>query len=303
MYRYKRLLVGLSLSTQDVTSVQYAAMISRLSKSEKVTFVHVASNMHIPDYLHKEYPELLRSVDEFAKDDMQKMVRAQWDGHSDAELEFEINEGSPLIELLRLVKQKEIDLVIMRKRRESLESGSLVEKIARKAPCSVLFVPEGATPAFTNILIPLDFSENSENAMDVAVAFASAAGIKEIHCLHVYNVPIGYYKTGKSFEQFAEIMKGHALKRYEEFIQKIDLKGCHVTPFFNLEKKPAKAIKKAIEEHQIDLLVIGARGRKAGAGVLLSSVTEHEIKTTSIPIMAVKKKGEGMSILQALLEL
>jgi hypothetical protein len=148
----------------------------------------------------------------------------------------------------------------------------------------------------------------------VAVAFASAKGIDEIRCLHAYNVPIGYYKTGKSFEQFAEIMKGHAEKNYKNFLQTEvcqigsvcqikDLKGIKVTPLFILEKKPAKAIEEVIKNHDIDLLVIGARGRHAGAGVLLGSVTEHQIRTTTVPILAVKKKGTGMNLLDAILNL
>ena len=48
---------------------------------------------------------------------------------------------------------------------------------------------------------------------------------------------------------------------------------------------------------------MGARGRRAGAAVLLGSVTEHLINTTTVPLLAVKKKGSGMSILDALLEL
>jgi hypothetical protein len=39
MYRYKRLLVGVSFASQDGSSIRYAAMISRLAKSEKITFV------------------------------------------------------------------------------------------------------------------------------------------------------------------------------------------------------------------------------------------------------------------------
>ena len=69
-----------------------------------------------------------------------------------------------------------------------------------------------------------------------------------------------------------------------------------------LEKKPAKAIEEVVKNHNIDLLVIGARGRRAGAGVLLGSVTEHLIKTTTIPILAVKKKGSGLNILEAILK-
>ncbi|MFY9941798.1 MAG: hypothetical protein WAK57_06455 [Desulfobacterales bacterium] len=60
----------------------------------------------------------------------------------------------------------------------------------------------------------------------------AASGIKEIYCLHVYSVPIGFYKTGKSYEEFAEIMKGHAQRDYMEFIKKADLKGLTAVPPF-----------------------------------------------------------------------
>jgi nucleotide-binding universal stress UspA family protein len=82
-----------------------------------------------------------------------------------------------------------------------------------------------------------------------------------------------------------------------------DLKGIKVTPIFKLEKKPSKAIEEMIKKRNVDLLIIGARGRRAGAGVLLGSVTGHQIQTTTIPILAVKKKGTGMSILEAILQL
>jgi nucleotide-binding universal stress UspA family protein len=52
-----------------------------------------------------------------------------------------------------------------------------------------------------------------------------------------------------------------------------------------------------------DLVVTGARGRRLGAGVLLGSVTEPLVADTDIPILAAKKKGEGMSFLEALLEM
>jgi nucleotide-binding universal stress UspA family protein len=76
-----------------------------------------------------------------------------------------------------------------------------------------------------------------------------------------------------------------------------------LTPIFKLEKKEYKGIEEVIEEHEIYLLVIGARGRRAGAGVMLGSVTEHLIRTTTIPLLAVKRKGTGMSLLEALLKL
>ena len=314
MYRYKRLMVALSLGEQDEASIRYAAMVSNLAMSDKITFIHVAGSSDIPEDLRAEYPDLVQPVDEFARHGMEELVSKHFNGYSDAQLDYEVVEGFPLIELLHRAKQEEIDLIIMGKRREPTESGTLPQKLARKAPCSVLFVPESAKSAVTNILVPIDFSENSVDAMDVAVAFATAAGVPEIHCLHAYNVPIGFYKTGKTYEEFAEIMKGHAEKNYQEFLRTDicrnetvcelrNLKEVTVSPIFKLEKKPATAIEEVIKENQIDLLIVGARGRKAAAGVLLGSVTEHQIKRSSIPVLAVKRKGAGMSLLDALLKL
>ncbi|MFB0532214.1 MAG: universal stress protein [Desulfatiglandales bacterium] len=304
MYRYKRILVGISFTHQDGASIRYAALISRMARSQKIIFLHVASTLDVPEDLRTEYPGLFQPVDEYARHEMEALVKKYFEGYPDTQIEYDVVEGSPLIEFLRRAKEQEIDLIVMRKRRRPTAGGTLFEKLARKAPCSVLFVPEGSKAWFTNILVPVDFSENSLDAMDAAVAIASASvGIQEIYCLHVYSVPIGYSRTGKSYRQFAQIMKGHAEKNYQEFIRKIDLKGLSVTPIFKLEKKAYKGIEGVIKDLQKCLLVIGARGRKAGAGVLLGSVTEYLIRTTTTPLLAVKKKGTGMGLLDALLKL
>ena len=315
MYRYKNLLVPLSLADKGELSIRFAGLISRLAKSERVTFVHVISSLEdVPKDLKSEFPDIMEPSVELAKKRMEELVSKYLPADHESTIEYKILKGSPLIELLRMAKETDTDLVIMVRRFEPTESGVLPHKVIRRVPCSVVLLPEGVEPSFSNILVPTDFSENSTDAMDVAVAFASAKGIEEIHCLHAYYVPIGYYKTGKSFEQFAEIMKGHAEKNYDNFMrteicqagsvcQIRDLKGIKVTPIFMLEKKPAKAIETVIKDHDIDLLVIGARGRHAGAGILLGSVTEHQLRTTTVPILAVKKKGTGMNLLDAILKL
>jgi nucleotide-binding universal stress UspA family protein len=196
MYKYKRLLVGISLNDQDGTAIRYAAMISRLAKSEKITFLHVSSTNEIDEEVCKIYPELRQSCNGSTTQEIENLVKKYYDGHPDTQLNCEVVEGSPLVELLRRTRQEDIDLIIMRKRAADKTRGTLSTKLARKAPCSVLFVPEGTKAWYTKILVPVDFSENAKDAMEVAVAFALASGIKEIQCLHIFSVPIGYYKTG-----------------------------------------------------------------------------------------------------------
>ena len=47
--------------------------------------------------------------------------------------------------------------------------------------------------------------------------------------------------------------------------------------------------------------MIGARGRTGTAGVLLGTVTEQLIRKSPSPVLAVKKKGECLGVLRALL--
>jgi nucleotide-binding universal stress UspA family protein len=234
---------------------------------------------------------------------MARLVEEHFKGCGDVDVAHEIAEGPKLAELLRLIKNKDIDLVLTGRQVDDTAACALAEKLARKATCSVLVCPDDSEPKIARILVPIDFAEPSEDAVDVAVAFASASGTATITCLHIYDVPIGYGKLGISYEEFAETMKSHAVRHYDRFIRDQNLKGIEAVPVFRLDSHPAKAIARVAEEQGVDLVVMGARGRGAGAGVLLGSVTERLLHSIRVPLVAVKKKGYGMTVLDALLRL
>jgi nucleotide-binding universal stress UspA family protein len=303
MYRFRRIAVVLELDEMDQELIRYAGLIARLAKTEKAYFLHVASSLEIPEIIRQSYPELSKPVDESAKRQCQLEVRQYFDGHSDTEFSCEIVEGEELDQILRLIPRKDIDLILVRRKGEEKSSLMLAEKLARKAPCSILILPEGTDANLFRILVAVDFTEDSRNALEVAIAFASAARLSAIHCLHVYDVPAGYYKTGKSFEQFSDIMEKNAAREYREFVEKFDLKGVSIKPQFVLDKKTSKAIARSIDKGGFDLLIVGSRGRSSGAAILLGALTERLIASTDIPLLAVKKKGECLSFLDAVLEL
>lgn len=300
MYRYNKLLVALNLSNMDKTVIKYAEKISHMAKSEKIYYLHVTQNLNIPKEVLQEYPHLLHPLDDFALRKMQKTVKEGSGGHHQTKTVYDVAEGSPLVEILHQITSNDIDMLLVGRKTNATETRRIPIKLARKAPCSVFVVPEGTESSISKILVPVDFSEHSANALDIAVAFATARGISNIQCLHVYQLPLGYYKTGKTEEEFAEIMRRNAQESYQKFISGIDLKGILVTPEFVLHKNLIKAIRGVIEKEQIDMIVIGARGRNAGAGVLLGSVTEDLIFSTHVPLIAVKKKGTGITFLEAL---
>lgn len=292
MYLYKRLVVGLAFTETDESTIRYAAMISRLAKSEKVLFVHAVRNFQTLETIHKEYPKLLEPIDVFTKKQMQAEVGKYFNGLPETTLEYEVVEGSPKLELLRVCKEQEIDLLIIGKTATNFEDTKLPIKIARKVSCSALVVPAKAAPKIQNILVPIDFSDNAKDAIETGLNFAAAAGITNINCVHIYTVPIGYHQSGKSYEElFGKAIKEQAEKNCTEFLAQIARKGLSITPLFAQNNDVAEGVKKIIEQNQIDLILVGARGKEALAGLLMGSVTRALIKTTSIPLISVKRKG------------
>ncbi len=300
MYRYQRLLVGLAGTDRDATTIKYAALVSRMAKSEKIYFVHVASRLEIPESIRNAYPGLLEPIDEQLTEEMRARVGDHFPRRQETSFAFNVVEGIPVVEILRLARQKEIDLILVGKTEEHQESGMLPEKLARKAPCSVLVVPENANPRISKILVPVDFSEHSADAMDVAIAFSSAGTFPSIVCVHVYRIFQRYVGSEVSYKQFAEKVREDVEDTYQAFIQNIDMRSCSATPLFSLSRHPSRAIAKAVKEQKADLVSIGARGRTAAAALILGSVTERLIASTEIPLIAVKKKGTGLSLLDAL---
>lgn len=298
MYRYRRIIVGLHLNDQDTSLVRYAGLVSRMAQSEHVWFVHVYRTQSLVEDLHSNLVSM--SAASQLQQDLETFVHAHFDGPDDTKVHCEVIQGTPLLEMLRLARGKEADLVLVGKDRAY---GTMAEKMARKAPCSVLIVPPGAKSVINNVLVPLDFSDHSEDAIDVAIAFGKAAGGARLRCLHVYDVPTGYYKAGKSHDEFAELIRERAEAQYCGFMQRLHLRDDVATPVFWQDRNTPRAIRRAIDQYNADLVVMGTRGRTDSAAVLLGSVTEKIVRTTQVPVVAVKKKGATLSFLKALLEL
>ena len=72
-------------------------------------------------------------------------------------------------------------------------------------------------------------------------------------------------------------------------------------PIFVQDDKPYRGILRTAELIDADLIVTAARGRALGAALFLGSSTERLIEHADVPVVAVKKKGDGLSLLEALL--
>ncbi len=296
MYRYEKILVAMNLAEEDVSAVKFASKISRVAESREVHLYHVTDEHEIPEELCSGIDGINMSC-ETILGQMHARVDKSWDGSPSTELHYDASEGDMLKDVLNHIKRRDIDLIIVQK---TCGRSKIPERLARKAPCSALVVPPGSQPTLQNIFVALDFSEHSEDAMELAIEYAKAVGSEKITCVHVYSVPAGYHKTGRSYEEFSDILKENAREEYERIVDRMDLKGIEAEFIVEIHNHPYQGIVDIVHGKGADLLVVGARGRSKTAAILLGSVTERLIDLCNVPVLVVKKKGQGISVLEAL---
>jgi nucleotide-binding universal stress UspA family protein len=221
-------------------------------------------------------------------------------GHGREKVQCAVVGGSPLPEIIRYARNKEVDLVILGRRAGQDASIAFSRRVASKVRCSVLVLPDGAGPQWNRILVPARNSECSANALAAACGIGAATGA-EVVCLNVYWVRSGYLNIGTSREKQIAVMGEWAQRECEQLRDRTDTAGANVTVKCvpDLYHKPVPAILEQIGSESADLLVIGAHGRRGIAGMLLGNVTDQIIRRSNVPILAVKKKGEAVGFARA----
>jgi nucleotide-binding universal stress UspA family protein len=304
MYQFKRLLVGLDQSEMDETLIKAAAEYAGFGNADNIYFVTVVKSLEVPVSIKKAYPELPSPLDEQMEKKMHDNIKGIFD-EADVSFHFDVLEGDATQQIMRWAKLKEIDLLILGKKAHKITQGITARNIVNIAHCSVLFVTEKASIEPKSVLVATDFSEASNLAFEKALSISKKVGAA-LTCLHTYEVPTGYHSTGKSYDEFAAIMLQHAEEEYNEFVSQQDDLPHDITVEYLLDKhgKPDRLISEFATERNMDLIVIGSKGRTAMSSVLLGSIAANlALIDFNVPILVVKGKDHNLNLIDAILQL
>ena len=295
MERFRHVLVAVTRSERDGDLIRYAAMLARLESAVEVRFVHVlpdggkgadAGAQDAPDH-----DAALEAIERLVGDAFLNVPDAvKW--------YCDVLKGPLVDRLLSFAAEQAVDLILLGHRPDHPPGGgSLVRRLAMKAPCSVWIVPDGSPIRLKRILVPIDFSEHSADAMVVATSMARQAGDAECLPLHVY-----FDEAVLTYEEDDAIVRGQEEAAYRQFIAPIDCRGVNVTPLFVEGVNVAQTIHRIACEQSVDLKVLSTRGRSRSAAILLGSVTEGVIIAARTPVLVVKHFGAQIGLLRMLLD-
>ena len=139
------------------------------------------------------------------------------------------------------------------------------------------------------IIVPIDFSEHSEYALEAAVKLAKGndAEIIALHMLEMSDSVLT--STDSEQQQKAVFFLKLAEKRFNEFLDKPYLKEANVTPLVK-HFKVFSEVNDVAKDQGADLIVMGSHGTSGLSEIFVGSNTEKVVRHSEIPVLVLKHK-------------
>lgn len=201
--------------------------------------------------------------------------------------------GDPFDGILRSAADIRADLIVMGSHRKQLLLdifvGTTIERVVRQGRSPVLMVNNEAQRRYENVVMAVDMSDASANA----VRAAKAAGLlhERATVLHAFSA-IAKGKlliadpSQSSIDSYVASEREEIMDELVRFMIANDLAPEKWS--LRLEEgAPMEVISRFVSELHVDLLVMGTHGRSGLLKALLASVTEEALRSLNVDILAV----------------
>ncbi|MDZ7859194.1 MAG: universal stress protein [Candidatus Krumholzibacteriota bacterium] len=141
------------------------------------------------------------------------------------------------------------------------------------------------------ILCPIDFSESSYKALEMACGYANhfAADLILVHVIAPVPTMMAGPEPTMAFD--VSTYEDHLMKTNEEHIKKVADErvsdDIDVKPMI-LRGDPGDQIIRISDEEEVDLTVISSRGHSSFKEMLFGSVAERVIRHSSNPVLSIR---------------
>ncbi|MEQ8713418.1 MAG: universal stress protein [Cyclobacteriaceae bacterium] len=151
------------------------------------------------------------------------------------------------------------------------------------------------------ILVPIDFSEESMNALHSAHSLAKETG-SEVLLVHVIEDPTAQSFNTMGIVDYSPMDNVYVVKLMEKTKERMD-KLVNESEYSDILLKyrieighAYEQISKVIAEHKSSLIVMGSKGASGIVNLLVGSVADKVVRTAACPVITVKSKCDLSNI-------
>lgn len=160
------------------------------------------------------------------------------------------------------------------------------KKLARPAKESVIH--------FRSILVPIDFSEHSKNALKYAIPFARQfnASLELIYIVEPTIYPADFSFGQVGFPNVEEELRKRGADELDGLI-KNEIAGRVKATRTIRTGRPFYEINQYAKEQNVDLIIIATHGHTGMEHILFGSTAEKVVRGAPCPVLVVRSGGKG----------
>ena len=141
-------------------------------------------------------------------------------------------------------------------------------------------------------LVPVDCSEDANQALEYAIALARTLGARVI-LLHVMQSPpwggVDMDVTlPHAYSQFIQHLEAEVTHRMQACLERVTARGLE-GEMAVVHGEPFQEILDTAKKQQVDLIIMGTHGRTGLQHVLMGSVAEKVVRLAPCPVLVVRQ--------------
>lgn len=151
------------------------------------------------------------------------------------------------------------------------------------------------------ILVPVDFSEQAEYALEVAAQIAKAtdARIKLLHTIDMMILQSDAPSQVVNFMEISKALQQDANRKMDKWLSKEILSGLEVESEIKLSNTFHSIIGE-VEDKKVELIVMGTKGASGFKEFALGSNAEKVVRWAEVPVLTIKERNLKFSIREVL---
>ncbi|MGM0604863.1 MAG: universal stress protein [Halobacteriota archaeon] len=142
----------------------------------------------------------------------------------------------------------------------------------------------------SNILVPIDESERSKEALEFALQEYPNANITALHVIDPSEFHVGSGIEGsliRDYDQVRENYENRAANLLEDARDTASAQGIEIETD-RVDGRVTRSIVEYASEHGMDQIIIGSHGRTGASRILLGSVAENVVRRSPVPVTVVR---------------